>query len=298
MDYDDSEREKIGRKASTLAITGNSFLTVFNLVVGLLSGSSALVAESAHTLSDVLTSLIAFVGFKIGMKPADDDHQYGHGRAEPLVGLIIVFILVVVAYEILAGAHIKLTSGNPLVAPEITAAYMAIVGIIINIILTKYLTSSGKKINSPALLADGQHQKVDIFSCLAIFIGVLGSQLGYPILDPLVAIVIAVIVIKTAFELGRDNVNILMGKLPSKDIILEIESMALLIPDVKGIHGVKINPMGPYSSAELHIELNGDLKLNEAHKIAHNVEKLILKNVSSIKMATIHVCPYDEECEP
>jgi len=298
LDYDDSEREKIGRKASTLAITGNSFLTVFNLVVGLLSGSSALVAESAHTLSDVLTSLIAFVGFKIGMKPADDDHQYGHGRAEPLVGLIIVFILVVVAYEILAGAYIKLTSGNPLVAPEITAAYMAIVGIIINIILTKYLTSSGKKINSPALLADGQHQKVDIFSCLAIFIGVLGSQLGYPILDPLVAIVIAVIVIKTAFELGRDNVNILMGKLPSKDIILEIESMALLIPDVKGIHGVKINPMGPYSSAELHIELNGDLKLNEAHKIAHNVEKLILKNVSSIKMATIHVCPYDEECEP
>ena len=185
-----------------------------------------------------------------------------------------------------------------MIAPEITAAYMAIVGIIINIILTQYLTSSGKKIDSPALLADGQHQKVDIFSGIAILLGVLGSQIGYPILDPLVAIVIAVIVIKTAFELGRDNVNILMGKLPSKDIIFEIESTAMLIHDVKGIHSVKINPMGPYSSAELHIELNGDLKLNEAHKIAHNVEKLILKNVSSIKMATIHVCPYDEECEP
>ena len=101
MDYNDSEREKIGRKASTLAITGNSFLTAFNLVIGLLFGSSALFAESAHTLSDVLTSLIAFVGFKIGMKPADDDHQYGHGRAEPLVGLIIVFILAVVLMKFL-----------------------------------------------------------------------------------------------------------------------------------------------------------------------------------------------------
>jgi cation diffusion facilitator family transporter len=297
LEYNDSDREKIGRKASTIAITGNAFLTIFNFLVGALSGSSALIAESAHTLSDVLTSIIAFVGFKIGMKPADDDHQYGHGRAEPLVGLIIVFFLIVVAFEILSSVYFKLTSGNPLLAPNIIAAYMAIVGIVVNIILTKYLTTSGKKISSPALLADGQHQKVDIFSCLAILVGVLGSQLGYPILDPLVAIFIAAIVIKTAYELGRDNVNILMGKLPSKDMIKEIESYAMSIPDVKGIHGIRINPMGPYSSAELHIELSGDLKLIEAHEIAHKVEKKILKNVSSIKMATIHVCPYDEECE-
>jgi cation diffusion facilitator family transporter len=298
LGYEDYEREKIGRKASTIAIAGNSFLTLFNFIVGIISGSSALVAESAHTLSDVLTSIIAFVGFKIGMIPADDDHQYGHGRAEPLVGLIIVCFLVVVAYEILSGVYIKLTSGNPLVAPEITAAYMAIVGIVVNIILTKYLTSSGKKINSPALLADGQHQRVDIFSCIAILIGVVGSQLGYPILDPLVAILIAVIVLKIAFDLGRDNVNILMGKLPSKNIIKEIETNAMLVHDVKGIHSVRINPMGPYSSAELHIELSGELKLKAAHEIAHNVEKQILKNVESIKMVTIHVCPFDEECEP
>jgi cation diffusion facilitator family transporter len=297
LDFSDADRKKVGRNASAVAIFGNMFLTIFNFTIGILSGSNALVAESAHTLSDVLTSIIAFVGFKIGMKPADDDHQYGHGRAEPLVGLVIVVFLVVVAFEILLGVYFKLSSGNVLVAPDIIAGFMALIGIFVNLIMTKYLISAGKKINSPAIIADGQHQKVDIFSCIAILFGVIGSQLGYPILDPLVAIFIAVIVIKTAFELGRDNVNVIMGKLPSKDIINDVETVALKVKDVKGIHDVKINPMGPYSSAELHIEVDGNLKLKDAHEIAHNVEKQIINNVSTIKMAIIHVCPFEEKCE-
>ncbi len=296
LENQDDLRERVGRKASTVAITGNIFLTIFNFVIGTLSGSSALIAESAHTLSDVLTSIIAFVGFKIGMKPADDDHQYGHGRAEPLVSLVIVVFLVVVAYEILSGVYFKLISGNPLVAPDLIAAVMALVGILTNFVLTKYLLSAGEKIHSPAIIADGQHQKVDIFSCIAILLGVLGSQLGYTFLDPLVAIVIALIVIKTAIQLGIDNVNILMGKVPSNDIIKEIEQTSMKVSGVKGVHGIRINPMGPYCSAVLHIELSGELKLKEAHVIAHSVEHEILSNVSLIKIATVHVCPHEEEC--
>lgn len=297
LENHDDIREQIGRKASTVAIAGNIFLTIFNFAVGTLSGSSALIAESAHTLSDVLTSIIAFVGFKIGMKPADKDHQYGHGRAEPLVGLVIVVFLVIVAYEILSGVYIKLTSGNPLVAPDLIAAVMALVGIITNIVLTKYLLNAGEKIQSPAIIADGQHQKVDIFSCIAILVGVLGSQLGYTFLDPLVAIIIALIVIKTAIQVGIDNVNTLMGKLPSNEIIEEIEKTSMKISGVEGVHGIRINPMGPYCSAVIHIELSGELSLKEAHFIAHNVEHEILANVSLIKIATVHVCPHEEECD-
>lgn len=295
MDKTD-ERQKIGRNASAVAISGNTFLTIFNFIIGLISGSSALVAESAHTLSDVLTSIIAFIGFKIGMKPADDDHQYGHGRAEPLVGLVIVVFLVVVAYEILSGVYIKLTSTTPLAPPELIAALMAFIGIFINLAMTTYLMRAGEKINSPAIIADGQHQKVDIFSCIAILVGVIGAQLGFPILDPLVAIFISIIVIKTAFELARDNVNVIMGKVPSDTILDEVRSAAKKVDNVKGVHSIKINPMGPYSSAELHIEVDGDIKLKDAHEIAHNVEKRIINDVSAIKMAIIHVCPFEEEC--
>ena len=294
---DTLEREKIGKKASYVAIFGNILLTIFNLIIGLLSGSTALVAEAFHTLSDVLTSIIAFIGFKIGMRPADEEHQYGHGRAEPIVGLIIVVFLGIVAYEIISGVYTKIALGEAITPPDWIAAVMALIGIFVNYTMTKYLLKSGKKINSPALIADGNHQKVDIFSCIAILIGVIGSQFGLPILDPLVAVFIALVIINTAYHVARDNVNTLMGKIPSKQIIDDIEKSASNSECVKGVHDIKINNMGPYASAELHIELNKDLKLDEAHEIAHEVEQMIINDVEPIKMVTVHTDPTDVKCK-
>jgi cation diffusion facilitator family transporter len=294
---DTSEREKIGKKASYVAIFGNILLTIFNLTIGLLSGSTALVAEGFHTLSDVLTSIIAFIGFKIGMRPADEEHQYGHGRAEPIVGLIIVVFLGIVAFEILSSVYSKIVLGGAIVPPDWIAAVMALIGIFVNYTMTTYLIRSGKKINSPALIADGNHQKVDIFSCAAVLIGVVGSQFGFPILDPLVGVLIALFIINTAFHVARDNINTLMGKIPSKQIIEDIEKSALKSECVKGVHDIKINNMGSYASAELHIELNKELKLEKAHKIAHEVEQKIINEVEPIKMVTVHTDPKEVVCK-
>ena len=288
-----NNRASIGRKASIVAIFGNILLTIFNFIVGTLSGSTALIAEAAHTLSDVITSVLAFIGFKIGMRPADDEHQYGHGRAEPIVGLVIVVFLVVVAYEILSDVYFKLLMGESLPAPDWIAAVMALIGIIVNYTMTTYLIRSGNKINSPALIADGQHQKVDIFSCGAVLVGVIGAQLGFTILDPIVAIFIAMMVIRTAFIVARDNINTLMGKIPSEKILDEISTVAMAVDDVKGVHEVRVNNMGPYASAELHIELDANLNLRESHKISHEVEKQIINNVGPIKMAIVHTCPFE-----
>lgn len=292
-----SEREKVGKRASYVAIFGNIFLTIFNLVIGLLSGSTALVAEAFHTLSDVITSIIAFVGFKIGMRPADDDHPYGHGKAEALVGLIIVVFLIIVAYEIISSVYTKIALGEAITPPDKIAAIMALIGIVINYTMTTYLIRTGKKINSPAIIADGNHQKVDIFSCIAILIGVIGSQMGYPILDPLVGAIIALIVIYTAFHMGKDNINIIMGKVSSSKIINDVKISALGLECVKGVHDIKINNMGPYVSVELHIELNKDLKLEKAHTIAHEVEQKIIDEIASVKMVNVHSCPTEVVCK-
>ena len=292
-----SEREKVGKKASYVAIFGNITLTIFNIIVGIISGSTALVAEGFHTLSDVLTSIIAFIGFKIGMKPADEDHQYGHGRAEPIVGLIIVLFLAIVAYEIISGAYAKIVLGEAVVPPGLIAAIMAAIGIGINYTMSTYLTRSGERINSPALIADGKHQRVDIFSCITVLIGVVGSQFGIPILDTLVSVFIALIIINTALHLAYENINTLMGKVPSKQIIEDIKKAALISKCVKGVHNVKINNMGPYSSVELHVELNKELKLEKSHKIAHEVEQNIINNVESVKMVSVHTCPTEVVCK-
>ncbi len=292
---DENTRKKTGRKAVTVAISGNILLTIFNFIVGILSGSTALVAEAAHTLSDVMTSIITAVGFRIGLKPPDSEHPYGHGRAEPLVGLLIVVFLVFIAYEIISEAYSKLLLMGSLAPPNWTAALMAIIGIAVNIIMTRYMMNVGKKINSPAIIADAQHQKVDVFSCAAIVVGVVGSNMGLLILDPLIAVLIAVLVLKIAFDVGKENINNLMGKVPSTDLIVEITKAGTSVKGVKGMHDIKVNYMGPNASVDLHITVDPELSLRNAHKIAHQVEKSVIDRVDIVSIVYVHVCPEGED---
>lgn len=293
MDFE--ERKRMGRRAVFVAIFGNVGLTIFNFIVGILSGSTALIAESAHTFSDILTSIVTFIGFRIGLKPPDKLHPYGHGRAEPLVGLVIVVFLGIIAYEILSEVYKTIFLGGPITPPETIAAVMALTGVLVNFLMTTYIMRTGKKINSPAIVADAQHQKVDIFSSIAIFVGVVGAQLGFPILDPVVAIFIAIMVLKTAFDVGRENINNIMGTVPSKELLKNIENAASSVNGVLGIHNVRINYLGPYASVELHATVGEDLSLKEAHKIAHKVEKKIVKDIDIVSMVIVHVCPEGED---
>jgi cation diffusion facilitator family transporter len=213
--------------------------------VGVISGSTALVAESAHTFSDIFTSAIAFIGFKIGLKPADKDHPYGHGKAEPLAGLLIVIFLVLISYEIFLEVFQKLALGHSLTPPGAIAAVMALIGIGANFVMSSYSLRIGKKINSTAIIADSKHQKVDIYACAAVFIGIIGSRMGYPILDPLVGGFVGLLILKTAFDVALENIDHIMGKVPSQDLINEIESAALSVKGIYGVHDIKINDMGP-----------------------------------------------------
>jgi cation diffusion facilitator family transporter len=287
------DRAKLGKKAAYTGIIGNILLTISNFTIGITAGSVALVAEAAHTLSDILTSIITFIGFKVGMKPADLEHPYGHGRAEAIAGLIIVLFLGIIAYEILSEAYKKLFIITT--PPDYLAAAMALVGIIANSIMTHYMMSIGEKINSPAIIADAQHQKIDILSCTLILVGVIGSNLGLKFLDPLVAILIAIIVLKTAFDVGRENINNIMGKVPSRSIMAEIRRSAMSIKGVMGIHNVRINYFGPYAAVDLHIEVDGDMNLREAHCLAHKVEKKIIEDIDLIRIVNVHTCPFNEK---
>ena len=284
------EREKKGRNAIIVGISGNAALAIFNFIIGTLSGSTALVAEAAHTFADILDSSIAFIGFKIGLKPPDTEHPYGYGRAESLTGLLSVIFLIFIAYEILLDVYRKLLLGGALTPPDLTAALMALVGIVVNYTMTTYMTRVGREINSPAISSDAKHQRVDVFTCMAIFVGIIGSRFGVPILDPLVALFIMGLVLKTAFELARDNINNIIGKVPSDHLLPDIKSVALLVEGVSGVHSIKINYFGPYASVDIHIEVEPDLSVIEAHKISTMVEKRIISQVEIVTIVNVHVC--------
>ena len=291
----DEYRTKAGTKASVIAIVANCILTVLNISVGIMSGSYALVSEGAHTLSDVATSVIAYIGFKIGQKPADKEHPIGHGRAEAISGLIIVIFLALISYEIISGAFDKILNPELITVPDTYAAIMAVFGIFVNYSISEYIIRIGKEINSPAIVADGKHQKTDILSSLAILIGVVISNLGYPILDPIIGLIIGLLIIKTAYGIAKDNIDNIMGKVPSQELINKIKNAAEKTPDAYNAHNIKVDYFGSYATAYLHVQLDGDLTLNETHEIVHTVENNILREIPEIKSVMVHACPIGVE---
>ncbi len=287
----DEFRQKGGKKAAIVAITANCILTVLNVAVGLMSGSYALVSEGAHTLSDIITSIIAYLGFYVGQKPADAEHPIGHGRAEAISGIIIVIFLVVVAWEIMQGAVEKLLNPSLITVPETLAAIMAFIGILVNFGVSEYIINLGKSIKSPAIIADGKHQRTDIFSSVAILVGVVVSNMGYPILDPIIAFVIGGLILKTAYEIGKENINNIMGKVPSREFIENIKRIANETPQVNNPHNIKVDYLGTYATVTLHIELDGNMTLDESHKIVHVVQNNIIREMPEVKYVMVHACP-------
>ena len=231
------DREKAGKRATTVAIGSNCFLTVFNILVGLYCGSYALIAEGLHTLSDIITSVIAYIGFRISQKPADEGHPMGHGRAEPICGLVI----------------------------------------------------------SPVIVADGQHQRTDIYSSIAILAGIVASNMGFPILDPIVGLIIGILILKTAYSIGKENIDAIMGKVPDENLSRKIKRVVEKTPDASGAHNIKIDNYGPYYTANLHIKVDGDLTVAEAHKIVHLTEQNIMKKIPEIQSVSVHACPLGVE---
>ena len=285
------DREKLGKRAVYVAVIGNLFLTIFNIAVGIMAGSYALISEGAHTFTDITTSIIAYIGFKIGSKPADDDHPLGHGRAEAIAGLLIVIFLAIVAYEIISGAIDRLFFGATIAIPEPIAVVMAIIGVITHFSLSQYIIKLGERVNSPAIIADGKHQRVDIFASLAILFGILIAQYGYPQLDPFIGFVIGLLILKTAFDVARENLNNIMGKVPSQDLIDRIVAVSNSVDKVCGTHDVRVNYLGSYATVSLHVELPPEMSLDDSHKIVHLVQNKIVDEIDVIHGATVHACP-------
>lgn len=291
----DELRSKAGKKAAIVAIIANCFLTTFNIIIGLMSGSYALISEGAHTLSDIITTIVAYAGFRIGQKPADEEHPIGHGRAEAISGLIIVLFLTMVAYEIMSGAIEKILNPSLITVPDTFAAIMAVFGILINFSVSEYIINIGKEIKSPAIIADGQHQKTDIFSSVAVLLGVIISNIGYPILDPIIGLIIGFLILKTAYDIGKTNLDNIMGKLPSKEFIDKIKEIADNTPPAQEAHNIKVDYLGSYALVTLHVKLDGNLTLDETHEIVHQVQDNIIREIPEVKYVMVHACPIGVE---
>lgn len=199
--------EKIAIKVSVISIILNCLLTLIKFISGVISKSSAMISDSVHSLSDVLSTFVVIIGVKISNKKADSDHPYGHERIECVSAIILSGMLFIIGALIGINGIKNVTNSSNLVMPGVLALIASIISIISKEAMYQYTIRVSKKINSAALKADAWHHRSDALSSIGSFIGILGSRLGFKIFDPLASVIISLCIIKVSIDIFKDAID-------------------------------------------------------------------------------------------
>jgi len=285
-----NEKARIGKRVTTNTLLMNAFLVAIKLIAGLVFRSGVLVADAFHSLTDVLTTIFVYFGISISSKPADEEHPFGHEKAELIVSKIVAIFLFITA----AGIAISAVQGirNEVVySPGYIALVVVIISIVMNEVMYYYSVRVGKKIGSQALIADGWHHRSDSLSSIAALIGVGGVILGYPILDPIAAIVVALIIARAGFKIYMQSVKELMDTAPSKQAVDRIRSIILnhkLVLEIDSLKAIfHLNHIDVY----LHIKVDNNLTIEEGHKLTENIKEDIFNQCENIQEINVYIKP-------
>lgn len=290
-------REKEIYKVTAIGTIVNVTLTIFKFVAGIVGRSSAMVADAVHSLSDLVTDAIIFIFVKAASKPIDRDHQYGHGKFETLATLIVGCILIIVGLGIMiAGVKdcISFFQGEKGERPGVIALIAAILSIILKEGVYRYTLHHSKKIDSPILKANAWHHRSDAFSSIATLIGVAGSMfLGENglILDPLAAILVSFYICKSGYDIVKPSLDELLEKALPIETEKEIKQLLKSVEGINGVHMLKTRKIGNRLAIEAHTLMDGQISLNEAHRIATLAEKKLKKRFGSKTHIGIHMEP-------
>jgi cation diffusion facilitator family transporter len=294
------KREKEIYKVTLAGGLVNIILLIFKFVAGVIGHSSAMIADALHSLSDFVTDLIVLVFVKISSKPQDKSHDYGHGKYETLALTIIGIALMAVAIGIIVKGALKIAAwanGEPLEAPGMLAFWAAIVSIVLKEGVYRYSIIKAKQLNSKALEANAWHHRSDALSSIGTAVGIGGAIFfgqRWTILDPIASVVVGAFIVKVAFDLLKNGIGDLMEQsLPDKveDEILELVSE---LPGITKPHDLKTRRIGNHYAIELHILMDGNISLKEAHDKASEVEDVLRQHYGEETHVAVHVEPKDE----
>lgn len=284
-------RKQYGLLEGWFSIVLNVILFFIKLFFGLTINSVSLLADAFHTLADVITSAIVIISFWIAGKPKDKEHPYGHGRAEQIATLIIAVLLAMVGVEFLQQSFRRLLSPG-VVEYSLAVMIVLLVSALLKEWMYRFAKDLGQRINSPALLGDAWHHRTDAFASLGIGVGLIGVFFGYTKVDAILGILVSGLIIYTAYEIGRDCANRLLGENPCPDLVREITQSVLQVDGVLGIHRIAIHEYGEEKYITAHIEVDPGLNLIEAHEISHLVEDTIGEKFKA--HMSVHVDPQEE----
>lgn len=287
----DPRRQRLYRQAILIAIAGNGLLAVAKGAVAWLSGSSAVLSDAANSLSDTLYSLLMAIGLYVARRPADESHPQGHSRFEPLVSLLITIMMGLAGVTAMREGVLRFLSGAEAIEPGWPTAALAGSGLV-KIGMYLLMARLGRLAHSPAIGASARDNLSDVLTSAAALLGVWGSRLVYPLLDPAAGVIVALWIFRTTWEILRENLDYLTGRGAPPEFTAQIVAAASRVPDVLGVHQVIADHVGPQLRVDIHIDVDGEITLHQAHAIADQVQELI-EALPAVDLAFVHVEPIE-----
>ena len=258
------------------------------IAYGSYSGAVSILSDGFHSLADSMSNVAALVGIRVARKPPDVDHPYGHRKFETLAAGVIAAFLVLVLVEVVQTAIVRLRHGA---APEITgAAFVVMVGtLLVNLAVTTYEQRKGRALTSEVLIADAMHTRSDVYTSLAVVAALVGTRLGYPMLDPLAALVVSGFIAHAGWEIAVSTSNVLADRVVIEED--ELRRVVLGVPGVLGCHKIRTRGSADHVFLDLHLWMNGGMRLDEAHEKSHVVKDRLIERFPQIADAVIHLEP-------
>lgn len=290
-------REKDIYKVTLIGTIVNAVLVAIKFVAGIWGRSSALVADAVHSLTDFVSDIVVLVFVKISAKPRDEEHEYGHGKFETLATLIIGVLLAAAGIGLLFnGAKQVWDSFHGHVLPEPTwiALIVAFISIVSKEVLFRYTLKEGKRLNSDAVIANAWHHRSDVISSIGTLIGIGGAMFfgeKWRVLDPLAAVVVSFFIIKAGYDIIKPAIDELLEASLPKEQVEEIIGIIGSVEGVRGLHNLRTRKVGSSIAIDVHVKMDGDLSLIEAHAIASRIENAIRKRFGEDSMIYVHMEP-------
>ncbi len=275
---------------TAVGMIGNIALSAGKIIFGVLAGSTALIADGFHSLADVLSDIGILLSLKAANRPPDANHPYGHHSFETLGAVMVAALMLLTAFFIGKSAISEMLNHSHKV-PLMIALWASLVSVLSKEIMARYTLFVSKKHNSPALKANGIMHRSDAISSLAAAAGIGGAQFGWPILDSLAALVIALFITRLGWNLMRENIMTLMDTMPEPELVATIGQAAGEVDCVQEVRDIKVRQRGSHYLADLRVAIHPQHTIGTAHDIAHQVEKRVLARVGNVSRVFVHVEP-------
>jgi cation diffusion facilitator family transporter len=266
----------------------NLLVAVAKIALGLVTGAVSVLSDGFHSLTDMASNVVALIGVRMAQQPPDAEHPYGHRKFETMASVGIVLFLLLVIVQVLWTAGERLVSGS---APSITPVSFAIMGstFLINLAVVIYERREGHRLSSELLVADAHHTRTDLLTSVTVIAALVGVKLGYPLLDPIAALVVAVFIAHASWNIFHETSRILADEIviAADDICAVVQG----VPEVLGCHQIRSRGSADHVFVDLHVWMDPDMRLQDAHHVSHIVKDRIMARYPQVKDAIIHIEP-------